>query len=256
MSTVRDPAARALSRFYHFRVARRGIDGSDASAATYLRTAPRDVMLRYLWPLSSSDEEAFSASDVDAGAAVERLLAEYTFIGVAERRTDSAVALSLILNVSVADVLVFDAKTRGVRFDNLGIEFVARPEPPGPLVQRAIQSAAYRKRHAGDYTRVAAVNARLDATIAALGGRFDEALRRYEALQAAVRRECDPVWPCNQTSGAAQVRIVSVCMLWLNPQSETLLLTASITHSGWHRSRLLLGRQWLRRAVHRRAGGT
>ena len=73
-------------------------------------------MLRYLWPLSSSDEEAFSASDVDAGAAVERLLAEYTFIGVAERRTDSAVALSLILNVSVADVLVFDAKTRGVRF--------------------------------------------------------------------------------------------------------------------------------------------
>lgn len=99
-SIVRDPTSRAISEFFHFKVARRGQSPTDQRFLKFLNKTlgPDNYQVNYL----STENITDTTSMVDV---TQRILNEYDFLGVTERLDESAVALQMLLGLETSDVM-------------------------------------------------------------------------------------------------------------------------------------------------------
>jgi len=208
---VRDPAARAVSMIFHFRVSRGGNEPTDEYIRGQLRYAPGGsgdggFMARYVSTstVPASFWTAEQPQRVQNPAKLQRwvreMLSEYDFVGVVERMDESLVALRLLLRLNASDIAYVSAKQHG-GFDDLCRRIV--PSFVSESTRTFLASDEWRARQAADYTLYAAANQSLDATIERIGrARFDKAMaehRRLLRLVAEAKCAETAVFPCSST---------------------------------------------------------
>ena len=215
-TSVRDPVARAISRIFYTMVSQGGHKPDAQLLLQRLNsTHPavgstsdnggfqvRYVSLRHLthtaWSMTNP-EMVLDSTQVQA--TVAQIMNDYDFILLAERMDESLVAMSFIMGVDVADVLVSSSKLSGSSYhgirrrtgDLVCVKLIkAPPRNQMPLaVQDYLNSNEWRARNYGDYLLHQAANISLDQTIDRIGrGRFELELSRYRRLNAKANQEC------------------------------------------------------------------
>ena len=179
MTWIREPAERALSAFYHFKVSRGHKNATDENILEFL-TEPnnrieRNHMMQY----------------ISSGESVSEIMRKYDFIGITDRFEESMLVLAHRLGLEMEDMLYIKAKdSHLLKRDNLGHHFV--PSVPvknqSHSVQRYLKEKWYGL-NAVDYELWDKVNEQMDRQIAEIDG-FDDKLYRYKALLETVQDQC------------------------------------------------------------------
>jgi hypothetical protein len=196
-TVLREPTKRLTSEFFHFSVSRRGVEPTDDNFQSFL-LAPqqRDYYLRSL--LTSDKYTAYEHDPVQTG---NRILSEYDFIGVMERFDETAVALMMLLNLPMADILYVTAKKHG-GYDAGGgggkCTFI-QPSFLSEGMQEFLKTDSWKDRIKYDLALYQAANRSLDLTIDRLGrDRFEKNLVLFRKAQERIETKCVPnaVFPC------------------------------------------------------------
>lgn len=120
-TVVREPTRRAVSQYYHFQVSRENRSDSDDSFLDFLHDR-RNLENYYLRTLAL--KRYFEVTDSEAPEIINQILADYDFMGTTERMDETAVALAMLLDLPLGDILYLDAKGK----------------PPSQLIQRRRKS--------------------------------------------------------------------------------------------------------------------
>ena len=214
LSSVRDPAARGISRIFYTYI-------------TQLKAPPNDnLIMKFLKSNhtqfgASSDQGGFQLSYLSLRGTpllpyiswdkkqkdhvlhrdlveqqVQYILQDYDFLLVAERMDESLVALSMIMGVEVGEVLTNDAKIAGSDYsyvvDDKG-EHCQRIKRSfrSNRVKQFLESDEWRARSYGDYLLHAAAIQSLELTIERLGPfGFETRLVEYRRLKDKARTVC------------------------------------------------------------------
>lgn len=128
---------------------------------------------------------------------VEYILDSYDFIGLTERFDESLVALSLILNIEIWDILHRQELRSSGSWDfdsNHNKCFHMHKSDPADDIKSYLASAEWNARMAGDKLLYKSVNASLDFTISYLksnhGNAFDHRLEIYHKMMHLTKEEC------------------------------------------------------------------
>ena len=196
---VRDPTQRLVSQFFHFEVSREKTEPSDAAFVEYVRR-PHMIGMNSNYYM---DALPIRPSDVPADR-LNSVLDDYNFIAVTERMDESAVALSMVAGIPLADVLYLKAKGHGGFDDGGGRDEVVCtyiwPSFVTPGMEEYFQTDEFQDRVRWDHALYQAANRSLDLTIEKLGREeFERKLALYRAAQARVHDECldETVFPCS-----------------------------------------------------------
>jgi hypothetical protein len=233
-TTVRDPAARAVSTLFFHIFSRQSVKATDELMIRLLKTTNHThqgavstgqggFQLRYT-SLSKIPEYSAWTSDSPETVLnpfavvtnVREVVNAYDIILVPERMDESLTAMALLLGIDVGDVLVTSSKVAGSRFHLMHPNKTtfrciktAKSTVSGTLKQ-FLQSAEWRAMNFGDYLLHAAASQSLDLTIKHVIGqrRFEKALARYRYLQELEAEKCAPSvqFPCSDT-GEPQMAI-------------------------------------------------
>jgi hypothetical protein len=213
ITSVRDPAARALSRIFYSFVSRWGASTDDAYLLRKLQTTDPQFgvvshtgggfQVKYvsMQPrLSKSWTPANPTKVLDPHSiqsAVRQIFKDYDFILVAERMDESLVAMALLLGVSITDVLIQSAKQSTALqyhyFKHGKREHCTRPKPAfrSTAVQAYLESPEWYAKNYGDYLLHAATHISLNRTIERLGVvRFSRSLHEYRRLKSKAEQRC------------------------------------------------------------------
>jgi len=237
-TTVRDPGVRAISTLFFHVVSRSPpVEAAilDSFLVQQLQTSTQDhygavskgqggFQLRYISlntiPEHSAWHQDSPETVLHAEAVVENVrqaIASYDFILVPERMDESLVAMALILDIDVGDVLVTASKVAGSRFHLLRSNRKAYECTPtvksfvGKKVGEFLASAQWRAMNYGDYLLHEAANQSLDLTIAAVGReRFEVALERFRELRRLEQEQCaaSVAFPCSN-DGKPQIDLAA-----------------------------------------------
>jgi len=237
-TTIRDPAARAISTlFFHVvsRTTNSKVATSDAFLLRELQTSTQShygavskgqggFQLRYTSLRSIEEDSAWRADSpevvIDAAAVVEnvrQVVETYDFLLVPERMDESLVALALILGIDVGDVLVTASKVAGSRYHLLHSkknEFQCVPTVKSfvsDAVKAFFASDQWRAMNYGDYLLHEVAKQSLDLTVQQLGrDRFQAALSRYQHLRSLEQERCasSVAFPCSE-DGVPQTEIAA-----------------------------------------------
>jgi hypothetical protein len=227
-TSLRDPASRAISRVFFTQVSQFGRPPTDEKilSALHKDTKPQGgtisdgqggFQLRYLslepikkwsaWnetaPTSVQDPEAIQRN-------IKQVIQKYDFLALTERLDESLVAMQLLLDLPVSDILSTSSKVGGGYF-YVKQKGKSRCVPlqksfRSPAVQAYLESDEWYAQNYGDYLLYAAANHSLDMTIERLGKeRFSGALQEYRDALKLVKEECDAKtsFPCS-ASGRRQ----------------------------------------------------
>ena len=230
---VREPTQRLISAFFFFQVTRNHVPPLDQHFQEFLQTSSLAESNYYAQYLSlrlmdstrrynknnsnPTPEEDTTKNTTLLPDIIESILKDYDFVAVAERMDESAVVLSMLLNVSLADVLYLSSKasTAG-HFDTFrGICSYIVPSFVSPGMQTYFASPVHAQRTLGDRLVYAAAEASLDRTIDALGrSAFAERLQTFRHAQQIVQEQCAPRtrFPC-AADGDGRRRAATHC-LW------------------------------------------
>lgn len=223
LTTVRDPAQRALSTlFFHVvsRTPHQQAATSDVFLMQQLQTsnhshygavapATSGFQLRYAMLLeedaatTATATTAWNPSDPERvqdpakiAALVRHVLDSYDFILVPERMDESLVCLALTLQVDVGDVLVASSKVAGSNGSSFHLLHPKRDQFECVPTVRGFASAAvraflagprWRALNYGDYLLHAAANASLDRTIAQYNNNNNNGSNLFDAALARYR---------------------------------------------------------------------
>lgn len=183
---LRDPAQRALSGFYYFRVHPQFGYDPNKDAVKYLKKQT-NVLCKWVGAKNTTP------------AGTQQVLHEFNFIGLLERLDESLVILQLLLNLKPQDVLYMSAKQSG-HYDSLRHGCKASPENVArtPKAKKYLLSHRHWKsRNAGDYLLYNAVNGSIDATINHIGRNvFKKALLKFQRIKAFADSHCKYKSPC------------------------------------------------------------
>jgi hypothetical protein len=225
-TTVREPASRAISSIFFHLVSRTNVKVTDAFMIRQLQThthphfgaisnGQAGFQLRYITFDPIPEFSAWTPERPEHVVHPERVLDHvrlaiqtYHFIIVPERMDESLVALALLLNIDVGDVLVSSSKVAGTSQYHLlhpnQTTFTCMPTTRSfvsPGVAQYLQSNQWRAMNYGDYLLHAAASKSLDLTIHNTIGyeRFQRALDRYHKLQELEQIYCAPYvqFPCS-----------------------------------------------------------
>ncbi len=219
ITSLRDPAARAVSRIFYTAITQKGEQPTDENLLQKLQwNHPQygavshqggGYQVRYcsmhkeLQP-SWSPEHPHLVMDPDqVQRNVQEIIHAYDFIMIAERMDESVVVLAMILGIPLGDVLVMDAK------QNIGQEYLyfsvhdritQRKRETcrlsiqafrSPAVEAYLESTEWYAKNYGDYLLHSAAQQSLDRTITRLGHeRFNSMLREYKNLKSKARLLC------------------------------------------------------------------
>jgi hypothetical protein len=238
-SSLRDPAARAISRIFYTSITQKGERPTDENLLQKLRWNHRQYgavshqgggyQVRYCsmhqelntsWAPDQPDQ-VVNPAQVERN--VDEILRAYDFIMVAERMDESVVALALLLGLDLGDVLVMDVK-QNTRTGTTGHAangdylYFSRHDPKthtmvetcrksvpavrSPAVQAHLESTEWYAKNYGDYLLHAAALQSLDRTIVRLGpARFHTALTDYRRLKTLAKEVCtnETISHCSST---------------------------------------------------------
>jgi hypothetical protein len=108
-TVVREPTRRAISQYYHFLVSRENRSDSDDSIINFLHDH-KSVKNYYLRTLALKRYNEIA--DSEAPDVINQILSDYDFMGTTERMEETAVALAMLLDLPLGDILYLDAKGR------------------------------------------------------------------------------------------------------------------------------------------------
>jgi hypothetical protein len=227
-TSVRDPASRVLSYLFFMEISIGGVPYSDEWMLDRLKhfsgrygsiedgQGGFTMQFAALEPIPhfSAWSPQHRTRVVDAAAVrarVQSMLEGYDFILVVDRLDESLVAMSLLLDIDVGDILVTSSKVGGSFFyDPPRNRCVSLTKSfTSPAVQAYLDSDDWKAQNYGDYLLHAAANRSLDLTIERLGAeRFKAALHRYRQLQQLEKQVCaDHVqFPCSK-EGKPQTKL-------------------------------------------------
>jgi hypothetical protein len=179
VTMVRDPVAKAMSAFYHFKVGRAGMEPSVANKVSFLDSVSVSNQFKYVrkgWNPEVSD-----------------ILSSYHLITVTERFDESLLVLCKSLNVSMVDVLYLKSKESG-KAGTGKADFGATMVSHVPLTQEPneVQRAAARL-HDGntpDNMLLKFANSALDRHVANYGNTFTLDLQQFRRMLATVETAC------------------------------------------------------------------
>lgn len=195
---VRDPTSRMLSQLFHFHVSRGKNNATDPSLIAYAR----DNMLKdyYLRQLSTSTHVVGKNDPVQTANSI---LEEYDFVAVTERMDESAVAMAMLLNIPIADVLYLKAKENGGFDDAGGLGGKCTYITPSFLsegMKEYFRSDEWQERVHWDHVFYQAANRSLELSIELLGrDRFEKNLAKYIHAKERAHEICLPktTFPCS-----------------------------------------------------------
>ena len=157
-----------------------------------------DYYLKYL----SLDFYTRNHTDEQRVIDINQVLSQYDFIAVNERMDESAVALSMLLGIPIADVLYLDAKRKS-GFDDGGDQIndctYIWPSFVSEGMQKYLDSEEWRKKSQWDQLLHKAVNQSLDLTIDYLGREnFEKNLKTFRCALEIGRERCSQniKFPC------------------------------------------------------------
>lgn len=206
---VRDPTERYLSHFFWGPMIE-SVQGNEIKPPTardfqkWLR-GPRHYPYFYNCILSTKRQyrcdRSYHQTERQAVEELTQILHEYDFVGLAERYDESMVVLMLLLNIPMADIIVFRSKSSGSGY---AVHRGCLPIPPKYTpddIREYFESSEWRERIQTDELFHQAVNRSLDLTIDQLGRDVVERnVKRYRKAQEVVSRQCEGrvVMPCKE----------------------------------------------------------
>jgi hypothetical protein len=193
---IREPTKRLTSAFFHFKVSRKNAEPTDENFQSYLKTTKRDYYIRSLHV-----SKRFKSEEHDAVETANQILDEYDFIGVTDRMDESAVALMMLLNLRMADILYVSTKTKGSYDAGKGNGSCTYIEPSfvSEGMQNFFDSDFWRDQIRQDLALYEAVNKSLDLTIDRLGRTgFEANVARFRQAKKMIAIHCLPnvTFPC------------------------------------------------------------
>jgi Sulfotransferase family len=201
---LREPTKRVVSEFFHFEVSRENRSTSDESFEKFLRTDRVNLHRNfYLKILSIVKQDAIF--DDEAPSVINAILSDYDFIGITERMDESAVALMMLLDVPIGDILYLDAKGHGGYDDGIYKKtcFYIQPSFVSPKIRQVFESPFWTESMKWDTLLYQAANRSLDLTIDRLGrDRFAENLAKFQHANRITRERCgfpQEIFPCTST---------------------------------------------------------
>lgn len=219
-TVVRNPTARIVSQFFHFRVSRAKAEPTDRNFIDYVtRSGPMDMIHDYYLNALSLHPYRRGASDPVEFA--NHILDEYNFIGITERMDESAVALAMLLNVPIGDLLYLTAKGHGGYDDAGGREdkvctFIW-PSFVSSGMQKYLDSEDWENKSHWDTVLYQAANRSLDLTIDGLGReRFYRNVALYEQAKKLSEERClhHVTFPCSE--GGEYTPSEETSCLWMD----------------------------------------
>ncbi|KAG7369601.1 galactose-3-O-sulfotransferase [Nitzschia inconspicua] len=201
MSLLRDPTRRSISYFYHIIVSRKDVE---PTLKNFLRQTNG---FRNYYILRHTTESLPGGNHDDATmiSMVNNILDGHDFIALTERFDESMVALQMILDVPLGDMLYVKAKSNG-GYDGGGSKkgcVYIQPSNNLPQdMQQYIESDEWKDIVKWDNVLFNAVNQSLDATIDSLGrSAFEHQLKRFQHAQKVVSERCNDkaIFPCSKT---------------------------------------------------------
>lgn len=226
-SFVRDPAARALSEFYHFEVSRRGRRPTDLWTKAYLNER-RNYQFLYLadhrdpksllQPTFPRNHENDDSSSSEKSLIRRYILQPYHFIGLLERKFESLAVIKLLWDLEAEDLIVLSAKSSGGyddgRFDGSCTRIQQPPKPLSPFLKSYIDDDFHQDNL--DYVLYEMINRTLDRTIQRLGAdtvsREVESLKRLQTI-AEGTCQATAIFPCSP-NGTLQLDASSRNCYW------------------------------------------
>jgi hypothetical protein len=202
---LRDPAKRAISDFYHFRVSRRGVLPTNARLAIFL-----EGQRNYQWDyLVDHDDSKWTRSVGDNANHHKKIstslqkyfLEAYDFIGLVERKEESLAVMKLLWNLDYEDLIVLSAKKSGQYDDGRSNATCTKIIQKNYLSNhtKSVLANGFRRRNY-DYELYEIVNRTLDDTIRVLGyDRVQKHAERLRFLQHVAEEQCQSkaVFPCS-----------------------------------------------------------
>jgi hypothetical protein len=224
-TTVRDPAARAVSSMFFHYISNGKSNTTDDAIINMLKhnTDPHygatskgqgGFTLQYASlekiPKNSAwtPENATLVLNPDqVQENVQQIVHNYDFLIVVERMDESLVALALTMGIRLGDVLVTSSKVAGSNYhysNRKGKGWVCTKTVKSFVSLAAkeyLESDEWYARNYGDYLLHATANKSLDLTIDRLGReRFEQALAEFRRLKALETKVCAPhvQLPCSE----------------------------------------------------------
>eukprot|EP00977_Amphora_coffeiformis_P015106 scaffold4420_cov187-Amphora_coffeaeformis.AAC.1 len=217
-SIVREPQSRIISHYFFRWISRDHRLPLDREFPKYLQNfnVPDRVFDHYMKWLPA--REAYQAGITNPVEHANQLLQDYDFIAITERVDESAVALAMILNIPLSDVLFLSSKVGG-GFDygtTTGCTYII-PSFVSPGMNDVLRSPEFQAKVRWDHVVYQAVNRSLDLTIDHLGrATFEKHLATYRHAQQVVQEKCNlpGTFPCSN-DGTATPSLENGCE-WLD----------------------------------------
>lgn len=203
-SVVRDPTARIVSQFFHFVVSRGKTEPTDSNFIGYItKNGPLDLIRDYY--LKALSLNGFQRGSNDPAKTANKIFEDYDFIGITERMDESAVALAMLLNVPIGDLLYLTAKGHG-GYDDAGgrdskICTFIWPSFVSSGMQKYLDSDDWKEKSHWDTAFYRAANRSLDLTIDKIGRKkFYENVALYEEARKLSLERClhHVTFPCSE----------------------------------------------------------
>jgi len=195
-TVFRDPTTRAVSQFYHFQVSRGLMNATGANFEKYVRNTK--FLRNYYFGQASI---APIDRTEDPQRHLNAIFDEFDFIGLTERMDESFVALALLWNLPLGDVLYLSAKTHGGYDGGGGGCHLIPPGVRVPGMQEFLDSDFFQELIKWDKVVHQLANRTLDATIDNVIGRkrFDEAYATYKHAMKVAADTCSQeiIMPCS-----------------------------------------------------------
>jgi hypothetical protein len=202
-TVLRDPTTRVVSQFFYYLSEESYDEPTDDNFQAYLATGmERGFLVRnhYVGQLSRTCMREIDPVTYTPYA--QAFFRDINFVGITERMDESIVALSMILNVSLADVLYlknnkaagdFSRHARRPKCNYILPSFVT------PRMKEYFQSDAWQASVYWDHLVYTVANRSLDLTIDALGREtFARKLKRFQQAKQRAQGYCLPrvTLPC------------------------------------------------------------
>ncbi|KAL3912263.1 MAG: hypothetical protein SGILL_006952 [Bacillariaceae sp.] len=203
-SVIRDPTAKAVSRFFHFAVSVHQQVPNFANFVNNMKSSSlarphlRDLSTNphYNWTKKTGPKPGqFILPKLDYHQVVQEILKDYDFIAITERMDESLVVMKMLLNLSLEEILYTKAARSAGSFSN-GPEgrpcVYLTPSFLTPAMTEYLESSDWKTRIKGDELLYQAAYKSLDRTIDALGRpKVERTLAQFKKAQAHVQEKCE-----------------------------------------------------------------
>lgn len=200
-SMLRDPTSRIVSLFFFLIVSRKKQDPLDEKFMNWLLKTDGANWIgdHYMHRLSTEKYFPGKSDPIDH---INKIMAEYDFIGVTERLDESAVAMAMLMGLPLSDILYLSAKKQGAWDDgSFSCHYLIKSFISPGMEQFFRESPVFQEMVRWDHILHQAVNRSLDFTIDRLGrDAFETQLARFQSAQRVVQERCLPkaVFPCSE----------------------------------------------------------